>query len=279
MIGYIIGGIGILALFGFSGIRIIRPTERAAVETLGKYTKYCTPGFNWIVPLVQRMIKVEITEQMTKVEPQDIITQDNLNAKVDLVVYYKVLDNEQSIKNALYKVQNWESQIIMLAKTTARSVIGDMAFKNVNSQRLELNGKLAKAMTAETKTWGVEIVRVELKEIMPPADVQDTMNKVIMAENTKRAAIDFATARETEADGMKRAKIKEAEGIGQGRVIVAEAQAKAIKLVNESADKYFKGNAQKLKQLEVAQESLKNNTKIVLGADNNSVLKMFNIDK
>ena len=269
--------VAVLALF--SGIRIVRPTEKAVIETMGNYTRISNAGFNWIIPIFQRMIIVNTTEKMAKIEPQEVITKDNLNAKVDLVVYYKVKPSESDIKASLYNVNNFEYQIITLARTTARNVIGGMPFRDVNSKRKELNVKLAEVLEEETTNWGVEIVRVELMEINPPSDVQETMNKVIKAENEKDAAIDFATARETEADGIKRANIKEAEGIAQGRVIVAAAKAEAIKLVNESAQKYFKGEAKALKQLEVTETVLKDNAKIVLGGDSNGVLKLFNIDK
>jgi regulator of protease activity HflC (stomatin/prohibitin superfamily) len=269
----------VFALFILVGIRIVRPTQRGAIETLGKYTGFAEPGFSWIVPVFQHMRKVNITEKMADIEPQEVITKDNLNAKVDLVVYYKVRPTEVDIKKALYAVNNFEYQIVTLARTTARNVIGGMVFKDVNSKRKELNTRLAEVLAKETSNWGVEVVRVELMEILPPNDVQETMNKVIKAENEKDAAIDFATARETEADGIKRANIKEAEGIAQGRLIVADAKAKAIKLVNESARKYFKGNAQSLKQLEVAETALKDNSKIVLGNDSKSVLKLFDIGK
>lgn len=269
----------IVALFLLSGIKIVRPTQRAVIETLGKYSHFAGYGFNWIVPIFQKMIKVNITEKMAKIEPQEVITKDNLNAKVDLVVYYKVRNTEEEVKKSLYNVNDFEYQIITLARTTARNVIGGMPFKDVNSKRKELNVKLAEVLEKETTSWGVEIVRVELMEINPPTDVQETMNKVIKAENEKDAAIDFATAQETQADGIKRANIKEAEGIAQGRLIVADAKAKAIKLVNESARKYFVGNAQKLKQLEVTEISLKDNTKIILGNDSKGVLKLFDIGK
>jgi regulator of protease activity HflC (stomatin/prohibitin superfamily) len=269
----------IVVLYMLAGIRIVRPTERAVKETLGKYAGFAKYGFNWIFPGFQRLIQVNITEQMAEIDSQEMITEDKLNANVDLVVFYKVKEDEQSIKNALYKVNNFQRQIVILAQTTGRNVIGGMLFKDVNAERNQLNKQLAEIMKTETKSWGVEIVRVELKEIIPPKDVQDTMNKVIKAENEKRAAIDFATAAETQADGIKRAAIKEAEGIAQGRRIVADANAYKIKIENEAARKYFKAEAIKLKQLEVAQESLKNNSKIILGADTKGILKLFDLNK
>lgn len=262
ILGWIIGTL--VGLFLLSGIRIVRPTERAVIETLGKYSRFGRKGFNWIIPIIQRMIQVNVTEQMSDIEPQEIITKDNLNANADLVVFFKVSDDEDSIKAALYNVNNVEEQLKTLARTTARNVIGDMVFRDVNSKRNDLNKKLATIMDKETDSWGIKIVRVELKEITPPRDVQDTMNKVIKAENEKEAAIDFATATETEADGIKRAKIKEAEGVAKGKTIVADAEAYRLKTVNEAANKYFKGNAQKLRQMDVTQASLENNAKIIL---------------
>ena len=107
-------------------------------------------------------------------------------------------------------------------------------------------------------------MRTELKQIDPPKDVQDTMNKIVKAENEKIAAIDYASAVETVADGEKRAAIKKAEGIKQANILKAEGEAEAIRLVNDAANKYFIGNAQLLKKLETVQNSLQNNTKVVV---------------
>jgi len=122
-------------------------------------------------------------------------------------------------------------------------------------------------LSEETKNWGMEIVRTELKEIDPPQDVQETMNKVVKAENEKIAALDFANAREREADGMKRAEIKKAEGIRQAKILEAEGEAEAIRLVNEAANKYFIGNAQLLRKLEALEKALRDNAKIVIPSD------------
>ncbi len=271
--------LGLIAIFAAFGFRIIRPTERALVETLGKYTRFKSAGLLWIIPLIQRAVQVNITEKMSNIEPQEIITKDNLNAQVDLVVYYKIKSDEINVKKAIYNVDEIEAQLETLARTTARNVIGTLEFKKVNCERNELNKRLQTLLAKETGSWGVEILKVELKQIVPPRDVQETMNQVIKSQNEKEAAVDFATAKETEADGLKRAAIKEAEGIAQGRILVAEANAKKIKIENEAANKYFKGNAQKLKQLEAAQESLKNNAKVIMGADANKILKLFDIGK
>ena len=110
-------------------------------------------------------------------------------------------------------------------------------------------------------------MRTELKEIDPPQDVQETMNKVVKAENEKIAAVDFATAIETQADGQRRAEIKKAEGVKQAKILAAEGEAQAIQLVNEAAEKYFVGNAQTLRRLETVEKAFWQNAKIVVPAD------------
>ena len=259
--------IAIVAVLLFSGVRIVRPTSRGLVETMGKYTKYAPPGFHWIIPGIQKLYRVNITEQMFNAEPQVIITNDNLNATVDAQVYFRIKPDEESVKNSVYNVNNYKVQIINLARTTLRNIIGTLTLKSANSERGRINNDLHKTLLEETDKWGIDIVRTELKEIDPPKDVQETMNKVVKAENEKVAAIDFATAAETNADGIKRAEIKNAEGIRQAKILEAEGEAQAIKLVNEAADMYFKGNAQLLRKLQATEMSLKSNAKIVVPAN------------
>jgi regulator of protease activity HflC (stomatin/prohibitin superfamily) len=255
--------IPILVLF-FAGIRIIRPTQRGLIERLGKYQSFANPGFHWIIPIVDKIFRVNVTEQMVDAEPQEIITNDNLNARVDAQVYFRVKSDEDSVKGSIYNVNNFTYQIVNLARTTLRNIIGTLTLKSANSERGKINADLYKTLHNETQSWGIEIVRTELKEIDPPKDVQETMNKVVKAENEKIAAIDSATAAETVADGVKRAKIKEAEGFKQSKILHAEGEAEAIRLVNEAADKYFVGNAQLLRKLEALEASLGTNAKIVI---------------
>jgi len=256
--------IAIFLFLFFAGIRIVRPTHRGLVERLGKYNRFASPGFHWVVPVIERMFQVNTTEQMVDAEPQEIITNDNLNARVDAQVYFRVKPDEESVKCSQYNVNKYEWQIVNLARTTLRNIIGTLTLKSANSERGKINADLHRTLMEETQSWGIDIVRTELKEIDPPKDVQETMNKVVKAENEKIAAIDFATARETVADGEKRAKIKEAEGYKQSKILHAEGDAGAIKLVNEAADKYFTGNAQLLRKLEALEKALSENAKIVV---------------
>ena len=255
--------IAVILIF-FWGIRIVRPTHRALIERLGKYNNLANPGFHWIIPVIDKMYRVNVTEQMVDAEPQEIITNDNLNASVDAQVYFRVKADEESVKGSIYNVANFRYQIVNLARTTLRNIIGTMTLKSANSERGKINAELYNTLHTETAGWGIEIVRTELKQIDPPKDVQETMNKVVKAENEKIAAIDMASAAETVADGVKRAKIKEAEGAKQAKILQAEGEAEFIRLVNESAERYFIGNAQVLRKLQALETSLQSNTKIVV---------------
>ncbi len=264
MLTFLYGIVIFFIVIFIMGIRIVRPTQRGLIERMGKYNRSASEGFNWIIPLIDTMYLVNVTEQMIDAEPQEIITNDNLNAKVDAQVYFKVIATEEGVKNSQYNVNNYKWQIVNLARTTLRNIIGTLTLKSANSERGKINEELHKTLKEETASWGIAIVRTELKEIDPPKDVQETMNKVVKAENEKIAAIDFATAAETTADGVKRSEVKKAEGIKQGNILKAEGEAEAIKLVNEAAEKYFIGNAQILRKLEAVEKSLQHNAKIVV---------------
>jgi len=277
-VGIVLAVVGFL-FYIFSGFRTVRPTQRGIVERFGKYMRTKESGLTWIIPLFEKMYKVNITEQMVDIPPQMVITQDKLNAEVDAVIYYKIND----VKASIYNVDDHRSQLTSLARTTLRAVIGNMTLTDANENRASINQKVETVLDKETASYGVEVLRCEIQKIEPPADVQASMNNVVKAEQEKIAARDFATATETKADGEKRAEIKKAEGIKQGLIlssegraeaikIVANADADRIKVVNESADKYFVGNAQILKKLETVESALKENVKFIIDSDKVSTI-------
>jgi len=269
-LGWIVLAFLLIWIFSM-GIRIIRPRQKGLIERLGKYKKTADQGFHWIIPVIDRMIKVDITENMVDVEPQKIITKDDLNATVDAVVYFRVIDPMK----AIYKAQNYQAQITSLARTTLRDIIGKMTLTEANSKRDTLNAILEKELDKQTDAWGIDVIRVELQRIEPPSDVQQAMNNVVIAEREKKAAIDFATATETKADGERRAEIKKAEGKKQGLILeaegeaqaiiqVAKAEAEKIQKVNTAIQQYFKNEAQVYKKLETVERALKDGTKYVI---------------
>jgi regulator of protease activity HflC (stomatin/prohibitin superfamily) len=264
--------IGVVVFLLLISLRTVRPTERGLVERFGKYSRFANPGLLFLLPLgIERLVRVNITEMMVSSEKREIITADSLNASVDSNVYFKVKTEEENVKKSVYGVFNYREQIVALAKTTLRNIIGTMTLKEANSDRNKINRELYEQLAKETANWGIEIVRTELKEIEPPTAVQEVMNSVVVASNQKVAAQDFATATETKADGERRAAIKVAEGARQANILRAEGEAQAIKLVNEAANKYFIGNAQLLRKLEAVEKSLTNNSKVVLPASQSLV--------
>jgi regulator of protease activity HflC (stomatin/prohibitin superfamily) len=256
----------VLAILGL-GIKIVRPVEVGIVEFLGKYSRTANAGFNWIVPGIFKMYRINITERRVDIDPQSIITRDKLNAVVDGVVYYKVAEAQ----HAIYNVNNFQASVPSLAKTTLRAVIGKMTLTEANENRDKINVEVEKILSKGVAKWGIEVVRVELQRIEPPPDVQDAMNQVVKAENEKIAALDLATAIETQADGERRAEIKKAEGIAAAIRLKADADGDAIKIVNEAAEEYFVGNAQLLKKLETVSEALRDNAKIIVPAGSDLV--------
>jgi regulator of protease activity HflC (stomatin/prohibitin superfamily) len=257
--------LGVIVLLLIMSLRTVRPTDRGLVERFGKYNRFASPGLLFLIPFgIEKLIRVNITEMMVSSEKREIITADSLNASVDSNVYFKVKPEEENVKKSVYGVYNYREQIVALAKTTLRNIIGTMTLKEANSDRNKINKELYEQLARETANWGIEIVRTELKEIEPPQAVQEVMNSVVVASNQKIAAQDFATAVETKADGERRAAIKMAEGAKQAQILRAEGEAKAIQLVNEVAEQYFVGKAQLLRKLEATEKALATNDKIVL---------------
>ena len=257
----------LVLLFLVLGIRIVRPTHKMLIETLGKYLKTAEQGFNWIIPVIQSSRYVNITEQMVDVPEQVVQTSDKLNTTVDAMVYYQVKD----AKASQYNVDNHKRQLTSLARTTLRAVMGNLSLTDCIQKRDQINSEVEKVLDKETDSYGVSVLRVEVQRIEPPKDVQDSMNSVVKAEQDKIAAVNLAKAKETEADGQRMADIKvaegkkkasilNAEGLKESSILIAEGKAKAFGLIEKS----FKGNAQELKKLEVTENSLKSNSKIIL---------------
>jgi regulator of protease activity HflC (stomatin/prohibitin superfamily) len=273
--------IGVL-MYAAMALKIIRSTEKGMVERFGKYNRTAEPGMQIVVPFVEIVYHVPMTEVRVDIAKQIVITKDNLNTEVDAIVYYKIIDPYK----AVYSIDNFRTAIPSLAQTTLRATIGKMSLTEANENRQKINQILETDLDKETTSWGIDIIRVELQTIDPPRDVQQSMNNVVKAEKDKIAAIDLATAVETKADGEKRSAVKMAEGEAraielratanamsielnaqaQAKAVElkAQAEAKAIQLVNESAQKYFKGDAQALKKLEVAESALSGNTKYII---------------
>ena len=264
----------ILYLF-LASLRIVRPTEKGLVERLGKYRRLVEGGVTFLFPLVDKIIKVNVTERMTPVQRQDVITKDKVFMGVDAVVFYRIKPDEPSVKASQYNVANFASQIDTLARTVLRDIIGGMDMAFANTSRPIINSTLKVALDEQTEKWGIEIVRAEIKDLEPPRELIISMESVLKADNDRQAAEKTAIAQATLASGQKNAAIQVAEGQKQAAILQAEGQktatiaiaegdAQATKLRNEALTTYFKDSAITFKQLDTISSALANNTKIIV---------------
>lgn len=200
-----------------TGIRIVRPWEKGLIERLGKYQRTADSGLTVIIPFLERMIKVDMREQVVDVPPQAVITKDNVVVEVDAVIYYEVTDPVR----VTYNVAHYYTAATKLAQTNLRNLVGDMALDESLTSREVINTKLRKILDDATDKWGTRVTRVELQRIEPPTDVTQAMHRQMKAERDRRAMI------------------LEAEGHKQSAILKAEGQAEAIKKVAD-ANKYQK---------------------------------------
>jgi len=219
---------GLLVFVAFRIFRILRPFEKGLIERFGKYNREATSGLNIVIPGIERLIVVDMREQVIDVPPQEVITKDNVTITVDAVIYYEPTDP----KKLVYNVGGFITAATKLAQTNLRNVIGDLELDAALTSRETINTSLKIILDEATDKWGTRVVRVEIQRIDPPQDVQDAMNKVMKAERDRRAAV-------TEAEGEKRAAILTAEGERQSQILSAEGEAEALKAVAD-AQKYEK---------------------------------------
>jgi regulator of protease activity HflC (stomatin/prohibitin superfamily) len=246
-------------------IVIIRQAEKGIVERFGRYKETLDPGLRFLVPFVDSLrARIDMRETVLDIEPQAVITKDNVGITVDAVVYYYVTD----AKAVRYEVANFYIAVSKLAQTNLRNLVGDMTLDETLGSRERINSSLRTTLDEATDKWGVKVTRVEVKEILPPHDITEAMSKQMKAEREKRATILDAEAYRQkqilQAEGDKQNAILVAEGDKQAAILRAEGEAKAIENVSKAASEYFIGNAQLLKQLEVTQASLQDNTKLVI---------------
>ena len=217
-----------LLMVAGSGFRIVRPYEQGLIEFLGKYQRTISPGLRFVVPFVQRLLKVDMREQVIDVPPQEVITKDNVAVTVDAVIYYEATDPVK----LKYAVGNFILAVTKLAQTNLRNVVGDLQLDAALVSRELINSKLRQILDDATDKWGTRVVRVEIQRIEPPPDVTDAMHRQMKAERSRRAVV-------TEAEGDKRSAILKAEGVKQSAILRAEGEAEAIMRVAD-ADKYQK---------------------------------------
>src|SRR5262249_50053337 len=235
-------GVGIVGFFAFvfliilaRSARIVTQYEKGLILLLGKYHATANSGLNFLAPLIDEIIKVDMREQVIQVEPQKVITRDNVTVTVDAVIYYRVIDPVR----AVFEVQNFVLAATTLAQTNLRNLIGDKSLDETLTARDMINANLRVVLDEATNTWGVKVTRVEVQRIDPPSDITEAMSRQMKAERDKRAAVlESEGVRQSEilkAEGFKQAEILKAEGDAQARLTRAGAEAKAIEMVSNAA--------------------------------------------
>jgi regulator of protease activity HflC (stomatin/prohibitin superfamily) len=238
----------VAAFFGFTGLLLflsyvsVSQGQEYTVERFGKYVNTLYPGINFIMPLVDRVShRINMMEQVMDVPSQEVITVDNAMVRVDGVVFFQVMDSAR----AAYRVENLHSAIENLTTTNIRTVMGSMELDALLSRRDDINNQLMKVVDEATDPWGVKILRVEIKDILPPADLVEAMARQMKAERDKRAYILEAEGKRQAsillAEGEARSKVLEAEGRKESAFLeaasrerLAEAEAKATRAVSEA---------------------------------------------
>ena len=229
MSGIILIGLAfILIVVLMRTIRIVPQKEVKIVERLGKYHRTAEAGLNTIVPFLDSIRKtIDLREQITKIEPQQVITRDNVTMEVDAIIYYLIADPVR----ATYEVQNLSFGLDQLTLSALRNVIGQLDLDHTLSSRDTTNTQLRAALDSATQQWGVKVMRIELKNITPPEEIRLTMEKQMTAERTRRAVVTTAEGEKASAilraEGQKQAQIVNAEGAKAAAVLAAEGQAEA----------------------------------------------------
>ncbi|MEN8242912.1 MAG: SPFH domain-containing protein [Chloroflexota bacterium] len=217
-------------------VRIVREFERLVVFRFGKVTAARGPGWIIVIPFVEEAVKVDLREQVREIPHQTSITKDNAAISVDFIWYYKVLDPISSV----VAVRNLEESAEGMATTTLRAVIGGILLDDVLSERDHINDLLRTRLDEVTERWGVKVTNVEIREIVPPREILDAMNRQMSAERERRAQVTQSTG-EMEAainiaDGQKQAAILEADGQRQSAILRAQGYAESLELIFKAAE-------------------------------------------
>ncbi len=252
----IVAAIGIL----MTGIKIVRPYEQGIYMRLGRYVRILNQGFNYVTPLINEVVKIDLRTQVLDVPRQEVITKDNSPTNVDAIIYTKVIDPVK----AFFQVTNYRTATIYLAQTTLRSIIGDMELDEILSNREKINLHLRDVLDEATDKWGVKVEAVEIREVDPASRVKEAMEEQTSAERLRRAAILKADGQKKaailNAEGEKRSRILQAEGLRQAKVLEAEGERLAIILRSQ-------GDAQRLRILSVGAAPLDSKALTVLSLE------------
>lgn len=250
-----------------SSVRIVKQYEKGLIIRLGKYHSTADSGVVFLMPFLDALIRVDMRERLISVDPQQVITKDNVGVTVDAVIYYKVVDPVK----AEFEIVDFDYAATTLAQTNLRNLIGDKTLDDTLTARDNINTSLREVLDESTNAWGVKVTKVELQKIDPPQDITDAMSKQMKAEREKRAQI-------LSAEGFREAQILEAEGQAKAKLLRADAEAQSIKMVADAAEKSFTTRAQTLKRLEVAEKVLGDGSAKFIMPTSGELVSVLNLD-
>ncbi|MBY0449858.1 MAG: SPFH/Band 7/PHB domain protein [Cyanobacteria bacterium] len=217
-----------------SSIRIVQQSSVGMIVRLGQYVETRQAGIAWLIPFIDQMVIVDMREQVMPLPPQPVITRENVTMNIDAVTYFQVTDPFR----ATYEVANLHMALEKLALTSMRNIIGEMSLDQALASRDVINSRLQHTLDDATGKWGIKVNRVELKDINPPRDIEEAMQKEMRAEREKRATILTAEGKKQaailESEGIKQATILTAEGDKEAAIRTAEGKAAAIRQVQEA---------------------------------------------
>ena len=254
--------LGILAVVVFlvvaRSVRVIPQSRVAIVQRLGRYHRTAQSGLTAVVPVVDKMLpKTDLREQVVAFQPQAVITNDNVGMQISTVVYYQVVDARASE----YEVANFHLALEQITQTTLRNVIGNLTLDKTLTSRDEINAKLRTVLDEVTEKWGIRVTRVELKEIIPPRDIQQAMEKQMQAERTRRAAILTAEGNKRsailQAEGEKESAILRAQGEREAAILRAQGEAEAYRNVQAAQIEMTGRLFERLESSDLSPESLR----------------------
>ncbi|MGH3090161.1 MAG: SPFH domain-containing protein [Rubrobacteraceae bacterium] len=239
-------------------VRVIPQSRVGIIQRFGRYHRTAQSGLTFVVPVMDRMLpKTDLREQVVSFQPQAVITNDNVGIQISTVVYYRIVD----ARAAEYEVASLTVALEQITQTTLRNVIGNLTLDETLTSRDEINAKLRTVLDEVTEGWGVRITRVELKEIIPPRDIQQAMEKQMQAERTRRASILTAEgdkrAAILTAEGQKESSILKAEGDQRSQVLRAEGEAEAYRQVQQAQIAMAGALFERLGESELSPEALR----------------------
>lgn len=278
-LGLIIGLVAILlVIFLLNSFVSIDQKKRAVIQRFGKYHRYLEPGLAFKVPFIDKVLIRDIREDTIEIEPQEVITKDNVEIRVDGVFWCRVHPSEDSVKKSFYEIDNYIYALKKFAQTNIREEYGKLDFDQALTSREQVGRALIGVLQQKVNTWGVDITAVEIQSIDPPNDIKIAMHKEKTAEQERRSMRKTALGRREAAEQDKEASILKAEGEAQSVLLRAKAQAEAIQQVSEAAEKFFTDRAEAQKKLEVIQNTFSKSSKLIIPS-NSPILSTLGLDK